>query len=366
MSGLYSGLKGNVYSMADDEWIETIDAELNDIVLSNQQDAVVSIVMMPNAYINVTIDDDGSPIVAEATSQHTQRIEAPNNLGNYTPRNKKLLTYPYCFLCVDTLSATKTYRYEYFNDRNDIEFAEIGCVSPNPEIIVMPKYYNGSKAGSGTGSTVLNATESVICAGFPQCAFVIDSYRAWIAQKSVDYQLGQAQYLVRELGTVAGGIQSAMSGMDDVLPQGSSGFSGIGGSINAGSAFASQIFQQARETNAAHIEATAGSKVRGTCGSSSNVASRAMGIYYKYMCVTEQFAKMIDDFFDRFGYATGRIKVPNRNVRPHWTYTKTMDVAIRGNVPADDMRKIKAIYNNGITFWRNGSEVGNYSLDNRV
>jgi hypothetical protein len=84
------------------------------------------------------------------------------------------------------------------------------------------------------------------------------------------------------------------------------------------------------------------------------------------MGVTEQSAKMIDDFFDRFGYATKRIKIPNRNVRPHWTYTKTLDVAIRGNVPVDDMRKIKAIYDNGITFWRNGSEVGNYSLDNTV
>ena len=45
---------------------------------------------------------------------------------------------------------------------------------------------------------------------------------------------------------------------------------------------------------------------------------------------------------------------------------KTIDVNIVGSVPADDMAKIKACYNNGITFWRNGNEVGNYSLDNSV
>jgi hypothetical protein len=337
--------------MASDHWIDIIDAELNEIVSSNQQDAVVSLIMMPSAYINITTDDDGSPIVSEAPIQHTQSVTAPNKLGSYTPRNKKLLTYPYCFLCVDTLCSTKNYRYEYFSDRNDIEFAEIGCVSPNPEILVMPKYYNGAKAGSDT--SVVNATESVICTGFPQCAFVIDSFRAWIAQKSVDYQLGQYQYVFREISEFAAGAGQAMAG-------------NYIGAAQAGANLATTIFEQGRDTNAAHIEATAGSKSRGTSDSSANVASRAMGIYYKYMCITEQFAKMIDDFFDRFGYTTKRIKIPNRNVRPHWTYTKTLDVAIRGNVPVDDMRKIKAIYDNGITFWRNGSEVGNYSLDNRV
>ena len=67
-----------------------------------------------------------------------------------------------------------------------------------------------------------------------------------------------------------------------------------------------------------------------------------------------------------FGYATKKIKVPNRNVRPHWCYTKTRDCVVKANAPADDVRKICQIYDNGITFWKNPSEVGNYSLDNSV
>ena len=65
-----------------------------------------------------------------------------------------------------------------------------------------------------------------------------------------------------------------------------------------------------------------------------------------------------------FGYAYKSYAIPNRNVRPHWTYLKTIGVNLHGNVPSDDMEKISKIYDAGVTFWRYGAEVGNYSLDN--
>lgn len=338
-NGLFSALEYFVCALKYPASITYITNVLNSIVNSNQQDAVVSIVQFPSAYINGTqTGDPSNPITLNSLPKLVSRYKsAPSTIGSYTPRNKKLLTYPYMFLTVDTLNATKDYKYEYFADRSNMLFHEWGCVSADPEILVMPMGYNGA------GSQYPNYTESVTCKGFPQCAFVIDSYRAWVAQKSVDYSISQAQLLVKEMASV-------------VNPN------NVGGVVGA----AQFPMQMERETNAAMIEQTSGSKVRGTQGSSSEVATKGKGIYYKYMSITEEFARRIDDFFDRFGYATGRIKVPNRNVRPHWTYTKTTDVAIRGNVPVDDMRKIKSIYNNGITFWRYGSEVGNYSLDNRV
>ena len=32
---------------------------------------------------------------------------------------------------------------------------------------------------------------------------------------------------------------------------------------------------------------------------------------------------------------------------------------------SDDRNAIKSIFDNGIRFWKNGSEIGNYSLDNK-
>ena len=84
------------------------------------------------------------------------------------------------------------------------------------------------------------------------------------------------------------------------------------------------------------------------------------------MQVKPEYAKMIDDYFDFFGYACNHVKVPNRNVRPHWTFTKTQGCTINANCPGDDEDMICRIYDNGVTFWRNGDEVGNYTLDNTV
>ena len=84
------------------------------------------------------------------------------------------------------------------------------------------------------------------------------------------------------------------------------------------------------------------------------------------MQVKPEYAKMIDDYFDFFGYACNHVKVPNRNVRPHWTFTKTQGCTINANCPGDDEDMICKIYDNGITFWKNGNEVGNYTLDNRI
>ena len=53
------------------------------------------------------------------------------------------------------------------------------------------------------------------------------------------------------------------------------------------------------------------------------------------------------------------------NSRPHWNYVKTIDCSISGSVPSDDEKTICNIFDKGITFWKNGNEIGNYSLNNR-
>ena len=104
-------------------------------------------------------------------------------------------------------------------------------------------------------------------------------------------------------------------------------------------------------------------------GSQSNTAQVAFNIkdfWFLNYHIRAEFAMIIDDYFNAYGYATHRVKVPNRSQRPHWNYVKTQNSNPTGSVPAEDMARLRGIYDNGITFWKNGSEVGNYSLDNRV
>ena len=82
------------------------------------------------------------------------------------------------------------------------------------------------------------------------------------------------------------------------------------------------------------------------------------------LAIKEPFARVIDDYFTRYGYATHRNKIPNVNSRPHWNYVKTIGATITGSLPADDAKKICQILDAGVTFWKYGNEVGNYGLDN--
>lgn len=338
-SGLYSGLRYDVYAIEsngtiDQNVLTQLDGAINALTGSYQQDSVVSIFMIPTAFVGT------GGTIGENPISMTAYMERPTKVDGYTPRNKKLLTYPYLYASVDTLNDAKIYRYEW-SASNDgmIHFAIYGAITPNVEIVIAPVGYNGTPLGTYSTPTKanINSTESVVCTGFPQCPYIIDSYRAWLAQHGVEYVLQMAGAGVMTgaflaSGNLTGATQSHINAMNI--------------------------------DNQRHLAEIKGSKVRGTVGTAPEVAKRVKAIYFKQVSITAEYAKMVDDFFDRFGYTTGRIKVPNRNARPHWTYTKTKDVNIRGNVPTDDMRKIKEIYDNGITFWKNGSEVGNYSLNN--
>ena len=74
-----------------------------------------------------------------------------------------------------------------------------------------------------------------------------------------------------------------------------------------------------------------------------------------------------------FGYAVKQVKIPNVRasgvtLRPHWNYVKTTACIIHSatgkGLPAEDEETISNIYDKGITFWTNASEVGNYEVDN--
>ena len=101
------------------------------------------------------------------------------------------------------------------------------------------------------------------------------------------------------------------------------------------------------------------------------------GIFYSEG-VTAEKARIIDDYFSMYGYATNRVKQPNifayfRNtsgyyIRPNWNYIKTNGAIVHPRtgygLPAEAEKKISEIIDKGITFWNDESNIGNYSLSN--
>ena len=77
---------------------------------------------------------------------------------------------------------------------------------------------------------------------------------------------------------------------------------------------------------------------------------------------------IVDDYFNMFGYAIHRVRIPDRNARPEWTYVKTVGCKISpaatSGLPGDDTEKIEQLYNSGIRWWNNPAHIGNYTYNN--
>ena len=313
--GLFSGVHYTPCLIDNEEQVQTTLEFLNTIVEANEQDAVVSIFLMPSSFY---------PTGSQVSVQVTKIAKNTKIHGDYIPRNKKLLTYPYNYLNIECGDNNASYRYEWFadNEDNTCEFAMYGTVSCNPQIALVPFGYNGVSIDHN------NWNEKLVMKDFPQIAWSIDSFKAWLAQDATNV---------------------ALSGMMNLI----SAPLGVG-EVSAITSTAQQVVDAFNRPNQA----------RGVSSGTIDCATRSKNFYFRQMQISLEYAKVIDNFFDKYGYAIRLLKIPNRSSRPHWNYTKTNGCVAVGKCPTDDLYKICSIYDNGITFWKNASEVGNYSLDN--
>lgn len=85
---------------------------------------IIDVYMCPKVLVD-NIDWDATPFNAQWSGQTTpvvysKLISKPTTINNYTPVNKKLLTFPYCFLNVSNNNGTNnTYQYELFNEYDE-------------------------------------------------------------------------------------------------------------------------------------------------------------------------------------------------------------------------------------------------------
>lgn len=342
---LYDGIYGSaqlwVYDSTD---VQSINTKISEYI--EKPESVISVYMFPKLFVGGTIPENHRLAYGASASKTTIELEAVttnDTLDGYKPKNKKLYTYPYNFYHVDNASGSElSLRYEFFDDRKPV--VEISGTVTQPVIAVLrPCSYKGvNKYSELSGYTTLN-TESIQLNNYPMCSWNFNAYQTWVAQNSVPIILN----------AVSSTGKLAIAGAYSTNPAATIG-TGVLGEV---SGIMSQFYQASIAADISKGNMNNGS---------GNVANAKQQFYGGRCSITKEYAKMIDDYFTMFGYAIHKVKKPNRNSRPHWNYVKTIGATITGSVPSDDMRKICEIYNKGITFWKNGSEVGNYNLDNTV
>ena len=355
-NGIYQGCK-----MLYLEGINATSSWLENLVAEGKSDAVITMFMFPKQFIPTSGSQTEPISIPFSVDKHITSIDG------YTPKNKKLFTYPYNFLYVtDNEGKSAEYRYEYFTEAN-CRFDARALYAPKPEACIIPQNYKNVEN---------NYNERMTLGDFPMCSWQTDPFMAWLAMNAT--QLGTVA--AAGVGQILAGVKPyesyggttvlpSIGGTELALPGSGGRFDelqtynkgvGIGKSAVSGAATIAGLMAKAADT---YILPP---RLNGANTGSMNMAIGEKGFHFYYAYIKNDFARMIDDFWSMFGYPCRRVKVPARSVRPHWTYTKTVDVNIVGSIPAGSMAIIKGCYNRGITFWKNGDEVGNYNLDNSL
>ena len=319
--------------------------------------------------------------------------------GGYTPKNKKLYQYPYSQLVLSNNSGqTQEYKWELFSRSNPIStpvgnFKVSLSATPEPSVHMYPYGYR-----SGNSKEI-----GVTVTDFPTIAWSEDSFQRWWNVSKQEWITSLVSGVIDTGATIAtaavmGGTAASaanhatsramqyaynkMMGTDHMSAR--SNISEAKSATRAGHIARQGEALAIGKTSINGIERIANSiaqyssaKAQPDCmkgqtqAQSTLMTEQRMGFTLYDMCITGEFAEIVDNYFTMYGYAIKNVKVPNiksatpSNLRPYWNYIKTGNCVVRSNnCNADDMRLIEDIYNNGITFWTRPQDVGDYSLNN--
>ena len=340
-NGIYSGIQYRYCTASKPNLMTNFIASYDD---EGRANAIQNLFLAP-AYL--VEDDDNyeassnSVVALGYTTVNEHNIEGAgrdNHFGvddlteqYYVPRNNKLFCYPFQYLLVSNGNgASAIYRYEDFD--SSVRFSMRGVICPGGSIRLIPLHYKGDNEMDEEG---LNLGK------YPICNWQTDVYTNWLTQNSVNLA-------VSTVSNAATAITGALT-----LPfgGGSAMVSGITGIANT----VGQVYAQSLQPPQAQGNLNCGDVV---------TASQNNTFHFYQMSIKLEYAKIVDEYFDMFGYKVCRVKTPNTNHRSNYWYTKTIDVNLTaGGVPQDDVQKIKDCYNRGITFWRKPELIKYYGTN---
>lgn len=305
-------------------------------VNNEKSDDLVALIMFPYDLITVSGETIGNnPVVDYLTSP---AFVSGESLNGYIPKNKKLYNSPFCLHeIVSTDGQKEILQPEYTNHSTELAFEVLTETSANPSIILVPLLYEGENYSWKKQITITD---------FPQSAMAIDGYMAWIASGGLDKTL---------ISTLSGGLNA---GVNIAKSSASENMYGVGtGGIDIATTIANTYTDLNLAKNLPSI-------IKGKQNATPITANGYLGFHFRKKCASSDLLKSIDDYFTMFGYKVNKLKQPSRRNRPHYTYLKTKGCHVNGGAPADAIQRIETIYDNGIRFWINPAEVGNYEVNN--
>lgn len=333
----FSGVHFYPFPLHVQQQVDALNQMLEDAYTDRDKlNTIIAVFVMPNSFItpNFPPEEFTESVI---TASHIGGYM----LGNYPCRNAKLLTYPYNLLYITNYQGGHLeLHFEYFSDPTDCKLKVWGNMSVNPALILYPNNYK---------TTGDNFDEMLECTGFPMCAWANDAYKAWVAQNAGTLAAGAYAILSQGLtgagrtlfGLKAGSLNEVSGGARQMM-----------GAYTAAAAMVGQVKDHSVAPPTAH----------GNGNGNVQYQAGKMTFMWCHKHIRPEYAAIIDNFFDMYGYATHRVGYPIRNVRPCYTFVKTVDCSMDGNVPTEDLRAIEDIFNKGVRFWKSTAVFGVYDI----
>ena len=362
---LYNGIYNGLYIVLVDNYT-TADLLVSAYDDAGKSESIISCFYIPKDLVTSYITNSGCVLHNTTTTIYFPRpsastanlpavsVNRPTNLDGYVPRNNKLFTGEFCYLLVSNNAGSDAiYRFEDWRDLqtgvslNAASFSGYGSLSQGCSIRLVPDPYYKATPGTPSYSSIKSVDKYGLTAGkLPICSWNSDYYTNWCTQNAVNIGLNN-------INTAVGTISSLAQG--DIIGGAMSLINGIGQNV-------------AKQYQADMVP----NQAKGNTNTGDYSFSHNLQFTLTAMTVRAEYAKIIDDWFDLFGYKTSRLKIPNQTGRQYWNFVQIAEGESIGfttdtiSVPSASMDIINTAYQRGVTIWHNHDNIGDYSLNNTI
>lgn len=319
----------------------------------------------------------------------------------------KLLMYPYSYnLLTDLQGDNFIIKNEYVNG-NDIDLA----IRSTIDICNKVAYTVSNYLGGSIMENELLLDNGIINSNDNRLTIIDDYTSAYIQgnmnqinqgilatqqnsalQNTIAKNNASTRKEVTELQGASQILQSGVSGAGQILGSNSKNLTAnmtnaVAGTVNAtiqaGTNYATTLMENSNMIENTRIRgelanqqavASANAKMQDTRMVADNVTLQGGMVHFNYgyenmNCkiiakqITPEYVNILQDYFQKYGYAYHRVETPNLKSRKSWNYLQTVGANLIGNIPQMYVEVLQKLFDGGITVWHT-TDIGNYNLNN--
>ena len=313
LDGVFCGLYYKTFSAVSGA--DEVKAILDAFADQGKTDAITAIYMSPLP-LKAGISCVGTP---KSTGIPVRSLAMGDG---YTASHRKLASYPYRFFKLRSYSGDEVTLYPQLCDDGTLSLYIYEAGNTMPSLMAVPQNYQNRAA----------SFENAVCfAEVVQTPWIYDNFQNYIWQNLAS--IGTDIVGASMAGFAAGGAQGAA----------------LRGGLEALNAYGQGTVQYNRPDQS-----------RGTAiAGSMSFAAGKIGFEVIEYVANANCAKRLDAYFDAYGYATNRYKVPRQWGRSPFNYVQTAGAVFGkgnlGSAPVDAVNVVKAMFDGGVRLWNKDS-----------